>query len=642
MPEDKRILILLVEDDEVDSKLVVRALQKRRAHFRVTTARSLLEAGQFLNDTHPDLIIADQALTDGEGIELLARDDVHRRVPVVMLTGRGDEDLAVKAMKAGAVDYVVKSRATMLNMVSLVERALRTWQYIVDRQRAESALQRSEETARALLDACPYLAMLIDMQGTILAANEAMATALGHTSTALVGQCVFEPTSREWVMASQEQVQEVIRSRGPVQGEEHHGARMFTTRLHPLPDERGEVERIAVFARDVTDRKELEEQLRQSTKMTAVGELAGGIAHDFNNLLAGILGEASMLKLESPPGSSAHSAAKTIEEAATQMADLTRQLMGFARRGKYQTVPVDVHESIREAASLLRRSMPKNIDLNLDLRAQNATVNGDPNQIEQIMLNLALNARDAMPDGGELVFRTAGFDTRDGSVEGVPGLVPSTYLKIEVTDTGHGIPEEIRDRIFEPYFTTREPAKGTGMGLATVYGIVINHGGAICVEGTPGMGATFSVYLPSAHKAADPKQRAVVDAPSDRKRRVLLVDDEEMLRNVVSRMLRRMDYEVVTASNGQEAVDHYRQHADEIDLVVLDMMMPVMGGRDCFRALKSMDPEVKVLLSTGSALEGQAQEIMAEGVLGFVQKPYRMDELGKQVRQIMENGPAQD
>ncbi|MBT3379232.1 MAG: response regulator [Lentisphaerae bacterium] len=388
---------------------------------------------------------------------------------------------------------------------------------------------------------------------------------------------------------------------------------------------------------NMAEQKAVEEQFRQTTKMQAIGELAGGIAHDFNNLLGGILGEANMLTFEYPPDSAAHKAAKSIELAATRGADLTRQLMGFARRGKYRVEPVSLHATIQEVVSLLGRTIPKSIRITLDLGADHATVQGDPSQMEQVMLNLAINARDAMPKGGVLTFRTDVTDLDEKQCQAHPGSSPGQYLEIMVEDNGHGMERETLSRVFEPFFTTKEPGSGTGMGLATVYGIVKNHGGFVLVDSEPEEGTTFSILLPLSQDAAEEKQEKTEEPRQVRQAgRVLLVDDEEMLRNVVSRMLAKLKYQVVTASNGKEAVDYYAKSGDDVDLVILDMMMPVMDGRDCFRGLKEMDPDVKVLLSTGSAFEGQSQALMGEGVLGFVQKPYRMNELADKIKEILE------
>ncbi len=636
MSGDDKPFILIVEDNAAEAKLLQRTFQADPGSARLACAQSLAEARQILADTPPDLVIADVVLPDGRGTDLLPDEADAATVPVLVLTGQGDEQTAVDAMKRGAIDYVVKSKTTMVGMPGIAARALRAWRYVTERREAKHALERSETTARALLNACPDQALLMNAQGIVLNANPAMAEALSCSSDDVVGRSVYDLLTPDIAMQRKSHVDRLVRTKQPVAFVETHEGSTYDNHLHPLFGDCGEVDRIAMFVRNVTGTKALQEQVRQSDKMHAIGELAGGIAHDFNNLLAGILGEANMLKLEAPAGSATCAAAKTIEEAATKMANLTRQLMGFARRGKYQVVPVDIHATIREAVGLLERGISKDIELTLSLDADAPVVVGDPNQMEQIMLNLAINARDAMPSGGQLTFRTRTVKLDAAFCQDHPDVKPGQFLRIDVTDTGYGIPVAIQERIFDPYFTTKAQGTGTGMGLATVYGIVKNHGGAVDVASTEGAETTFTVFLPCApEQTVSPTGKEPAAKPVSTRTRVLLVDDEEMLRNVVSRMLRRLNCDVVTAENGKEAVDYYSEHGTEVDLVILDMMMPVMGGRDCFRALMAMDPEVKVLLSTGSALEGQAQEIITEGVLGFVQKPYRLEDLGKQVQEIV-------
>jgi PAS domain S-box-containing protein len=377
---------------------------------------------------------------------------------------------------------------------------------------------------------------------------------------------------------------------------------------------------------DISERKHLEEQLLQAQKMEAIGQLAGGIAHDFNNLMTGILGYANILKLESQPGTSFNDAAKTIEKAAERASQLTKQLLGFARRGKFLRVPVDLHTVAHEVMGLLTRTIEKNISVTQRLRADSPWVLGDPGQIEQAILNLAVNARDAMPDGGELAIETQVANLDEAFCRTHPEATPGRYVLVSVVDTGMGIPKELQQRIFEPFFTTKESDKGTGMGLAMVYGIVKNHGGFIRLYSEVGHGARFDVYLPQSTQMGAPagvEQQSPVRGTG----RILLVDDEEVVRDVASRMLRNLGYEVAVAASGDEAVRHYRAHSGQVDLVIIDMIMPGMSGRECFLALKSVNPGIRAILSTGYGLDGKAQDIVDEGMRGFVQKPYTMREL---------------
>jgi len=401
----------------------------------------------------------------------------------------------------------------------------------------------------------------------------------------------------------------------------------------PFQDKSGEW-LVAEVNVDVSERKRLEAQLLQAHKMEAIGQLAGGIAHDFNNLLTGILGYANMLRLESVPGTTVHDGASTIEKAAERASELTKQLLGFARRGKFLRVPVDLHAIAHEVARLLSRTIDKNISITQRFTSQRAWVMGDPDQIEQAVLNLAVNARDAMPDGGELTVETDIVNLDESYCRGHADATPGNYVKVSVSDTGCGIPKELRERIFEPFFTTKQQGRGTGMGLAMVYGIVKNHGGFIRLYSEVGQGTRFDVYLPLSDENGIPapaEKAALVKGTG----RILFVDDEDVVREVASDMLRSLGYEVVTATSGSGAIEYYREHANEIDLAIIDLVMPGMGARECFHGLKQINPKLRAVLSSGYGLNGKAQETVDEGMRGFVQKPYTLAELSDVVRKAM-------
>jgi len=386
------------------------------------------------------------------------------------------------------------------------------------------------------------------------------------------------------------------------------------------------------------DKISLEEQLRQSQKMEAVGTLAGGIAHDFNNLLTGILGYADMLRAGGLSLNQTQKAADVIERAARRAAELTQQLLGFARKGKYQNIPVDLHATIAEVTALLGRTLDKNIILIQDLLAAEPFVLGDPVQIQQVILNLSVNARDAMADGGSLSFVTERIRVPAQAVSAHGGASVTDYIKLVVSDTGCGITAEIRPRIFEPFFTTKEQGKGTGMGLSMVYGIVKNHGGTINVYSEKGVGTSFEILWPAVDRprlvVEDEEETVYLTAGHT----VLLVDDEELVRTVARTMLETLGYRVLTACDGVEAVHIFRRKHRDIEVVILDMAMPRMGGRDCFLELKAIDPEVRAVLSTGYALDEVTQGVLDEGMVGFAQKPYVMDDLAKTLASALDQG----
>ena len=406
------------------------------------------------------------------------------------------------------------------------------------------------------------------------------------------------------------------------------------------PYDHGDVEAVQTFCNSILallerrraeDRRdELEDRLRQSEKMKAIGELAGGIAHDFNNQLAAVLGYADMLanRLENP---NLTRYAQNIKLGANRAAELTRQLLAFSRKGKYINHPVEIHKLLVEVVGILEHSIDKRITIRQKLRASPSTTIGDPTQLQNVFLNLALNARDAMPDGGELLLETQTLHLDESFPHAQSfELMPGEYLLVSVADAGSGMDEETRLRAFEPFFTTKSLGKGTGMGLASAYGTIRNHRGAITVESKVGQGTTLRVYLPLAEGAPDsapaPSQQLI-----EGRARVLVVDDEEMLRDLATDMLSDLGYKVRACRNGREAVDLYRKEWQEIDLVIMDMTMPVMSGRDAFRTMREINPDVRVILSSGYTVEGDAQALLKEGVLAFIGKPFDHSELSQAV-----------
>lgn len=395
--------------------------------------------------------------------------------------------------------------------------------------------------------------------------------------------------------------------------------------VNPVRDSKGKIASYVWVERDVTQERHLSEQLRQSQKMEAIGTLAGGIAHDFNNLLSGILGYSGLLKLHAESRSQVLQSAEIIERTALRAAELTQKLLGFARRGKHKNVAVNIHRAIDDCIELLSRTIDKRIEIVRRFEAPRDKVMGDPTQMEQILLNLAINARDAIEDRGRITFSTSIQEVVAGDVETAE---PGFYLVASVSDSGCGIPAEIRSRVFEPFFTTKENGKGTGMGLAMVYGIVKNHGGTIRLETEPGKGTTFHCYLPLANQSV--REEVTPTVPMVRgSGKILVVDDEELLRDVACKLLKHLGYQVVTAADGLQACEYYQEHQREVDLVIVDMIMPKVGGAECFRNLKRINPEVRAVLSTGYSLNDTAQQLLDEGMVGFIQKPYQLSQLSE-------------
>jgi len=385
---------------------------------------------------------------------------------------------------------------------------------------------------------------------------------------------------------------------------------------------------------DITGEKILEEKLHQREKMDAIGQLAGGVAHDFNNQLAGIMGYAEILatRLEDP---ALAGYAGNIVKAARRASDLTQKLLAFSRKGKFLSTPVNIHSVINDVVEMARRSIDRKIEIKQILEANPSTVLGDMTQLQNALLNLAINARDAMmPGGGELVFATKAVEIRDKSLDSE--LSQGKYVEICVRDTGMGMTEDVLKHLFEPFFTTKEKGKGTGLGLASVFGTVKNHKGAIKVFSSPGKGASFKIYLPLLPEDL-PSGGREDGAPLPRTggAKVLVIDDEQVVGRMLEDMLRLNGYNVVSYNDPVKAVEYYRQSHAGIDLVILDMVMPRMNGRELFIALKGINPRIKALLSSGYGMDGEAQRILDEGVMGFVQKPYEMNEILQKISETL-------
>ena len=398
-------------------------------------------------------------------------------------------------------------------------------------------------------------------------------------------------------------------------------------------DEKGNASKWIGVQTDVTEQRRLRDQLQQSQKMEAIGTLAGGIAHDFNNLLMGIQGRTSLMLMDIDSSYPNYVHFKEIEDIVKRGADLTKQLLGFARGGKYEVKPTDMNDLISKSSDMFGRTK-KEISVYGKYQEGIWTVEVDKGQIEQVLLNLYVNAWQAMPGGGELYLRTENI-TLDKSYLKPFDIKPGRYVKISITDTGIGMDEATRHRIFEPFFTTKEMGRGTGLGLASAYGIIKNHEGFINVYSEQGQGTTFNIYLPASDKELIEEKELPCELLKGTET-VLFVDDEEMIREVGGALLGQLGYKVLSAGNGKKAVEVYSNNKDKIDIVVLDMIMPEMGGDKAYDKMKEINPDIKVLLSSGYSVNGDATKILERGCDGFIQKPFNMKQLSKSIREILD------
>ncbi|MBF0529471.1 MAG: response regulator, partial [Deltaproteobacteria bacterium] len=399
-----------------------------------------------------------------------------------------------------------------------------------------------------------------------------------------------------------------------------------------------------VVISDITERKQAEEekeklqrQLQHAQKMESVGILAGGIAHEFNNLLQMISGYASLILWDKNPEDPEYSSLKAIEKATERAAQLVKQLLLFSRKVEVKRRSVDLNQEVEQVRQMLEMTIPKMIDIEVNSGSHLWTVLADPLQIEQVLLNLGNNAADAMPDGGKLVIKTENITLHQELATHHPGVEPGNYVLLTVSDTGQGMDQETVQHIFDPFFTTKEIGKGTGLGLASVYGIVKNHGGYITCDSAPGQGARFKIYLPIiALKDIPLNKPPERQLPTGGTETILIVDDEDAIRDFASMALQRFGYTVMTAVSGEAALETFITQRDKIDLILLDIGMPGMGGHRCLREILQMDPSAKVMIASGYSIDDQVKSTLEAGATGYVGKPYQLKDLLNQVRAVLD------
>ena len=524
-------------------------------------------------------------------------------------------------------------------------------QDVSERKWAEEALRESEAKNRELVQYAPAGIYEFDLEGRRFASvNHVMCEYTGYTEEEFLkldprsllveekDQRIYDAFMRDVDSGhlNPTTVEFAIRCK--------NGSKIIVLLNIRFFAEDGHPKRMMAVAHDITAvreaeaaKKNLEAKLQETQKLEALGTLAGGMAHDFNNLLMGIQGNASLSLLDIDSTHPLYQRLKNIESYVQRGVDLTRQLLGLARGGKYEVKTTDLNELVKASADMFGRTK-KEIQIQYNLEDGLWAADVDKGQIEQVLLNLFINAWHAMPDGGELVVSTANVMLGESDV--APYSIPSgRYVCVSVGDTGFGIDPSIRRKIFDPFFTTKGIGTGTGLGLASAYGIIKNHQGAIDVDSNVGQGSIFYFYLPASGGMVDQVQ-SKAEQLARGSESILLVDDESMVLEVGQQLLQALGYHVTTASSGQAAIKIYTQRMDRIDLVILDMIMPQLGGSDTFDRIKTINPDVKVLLSSGYSIDGQATSILNRGCRGFIQKPFTVNVLAKKLREVLGDTPS--
>lgn len=506
-----------------------------------------------------------------------------------------------------------------------------------DRRREEEARLRLSTAVEQAAEAV----VITDSKGKVQYVNPAFESITGYSGAEAVGA-----TAQLWEAPESGPGGLYARIRtitggkvwkGRIDGKKKDG-RLFIEEatISPVLGPNGKIVNYVGVTRDVTGEILLQKQLVQAQKMESIGTLAGGIAHDFNNLLQVILGYSEILLMEKEAGKKDFQELNAINHAAKRGAELVRQILTFSRKMETNLRPINLNQQLKEAQKLLRRTIPRMINIEMALSEDLGSVHADPGQIEQALLNLAVNARDAMPDGGKLTITTQKAILDEEYCQTQVDIKPGEYVVLQVSDTGHGMEKDVVEHIFEPFYTTKQPGEGTGLGLAMVYGIVKGHGGHITCYTEPGLGTTFSIYLPIILPEPAPEIDDTCALPPAGCETLLLVDDDKQIRDFGERVLTLSGYIVLTAANGREALEVYAKSRNEISLLILDLNMPLMGGKECLQELLKIDPDVRAIIASGFYVDGPTKQIIEAGAKGFVQKPFDSKQLLETVRKALD------
>jgi two-component system cell cycle sensor histidine kinase/response regulator CckA len=638
-PRGPRQRLLLVEDDD-DAALLVGAMLAEAGgpHLEIERVESLRAALDRLSRGGIDAVLLDLGLPDSRGAETARRlCGTHPDVPVVILTGQDDEAIGLKALQHGAQDCLIKGRVDG----RLLERAVR---YSIQRKAAERELRQSEtalERAQELAHMGSWMSEVGENAALqwskethrIFGLDESafdgrLETFFAHvhpddlaevrqaTVVALVGQAPFGIDHR------------IVRPDGSVRWVHEEAEILRAADGRPV--------RMVGTVQDITERKQLEDRLRQFQKIEAIGRLAGGVAHDFNNLLGVISGFTDLLARDLEASHPARRRVDQIRKATDRAASLTRQLLAFSRRQVLQPRVLDLNTLVTDVQEMLRRVIGEHIGIVTVLSPDVGRVKADPGQLEQVIVNLAVNSRDAMPGGGRLILETGNAEFDDAFVRTHAGAHAGPYVALAVSDTGHGMDAEVLSHVFEPFFTTKEAGKGTGLGLATVYGIVKQSGGYITVYSEVKKGTTVKIYLPRVEEQVHHLEAGEPGPPPTGTETILLLEDEGSLREIIKEVFQEAGYQVITADDSREALRLARAHQGALDIVVTDVVMPGMGGREIAEAMTAERPGIRVLFISGYTDEAIGHHNVLDPDVHFLQKPFTAHALLRKVREVLD------
>jgi two-component system cell cycle sensor histidine kinase/response regulator CckA len=636
----EHVRILHVEDSDRDAELVREVLLAEGLDCEIVRVETreqyiaALETGQF------DLIVCDYTLPSfegGEALEIAAAKWPH--VPFLFVSGTIGEEKAVEALKRGAAEYVLKQN--LARLPSAVLRALSEAKERAERRKAEEALRASEQRTRALMENAKDAILVTNIQGIVVEVNRAGEELFGRPRAEFAGCHFFDLLVADEREKARLRFEAILAGGAP--GGQETIAMAADGRAVPIEISGSLVEiggerLMLAIVRDVSERKQLEEQFRQAQKMEAVGRLAGGVAHDFNNLLTVILGYSDVINNQLAAEHPLRQEVEQIRKAGERAAALTQQLLAFSRTQVLLPQVIDIREVVTDIHTMLRRVIGEDIDLLMVCDRETSRIKADRGQLEQVLMNLAVNARDAMPGGGKLTIETRNVVFGEADAREQATAQPGSYVMIAVSDTGSGMNAETKTHIFEPFFTTKEKGKGTGLGLATVYGIVKQSGGFIGVSSEPGHGTAFRIYLPRVEEELDSIPRPLPTASESARgtETLLLLEDEEGVRRLAREVLVSHGYKVIEISGWQSALELAARHPGPIDMVLADAVMPETGGPEIVSRLSALRPGIKILSMSGGADDAVLRRSLTEAGVGVLQKPFAYDDLARRVRQLLD------
>jgi PAS domain S-box-containing protein len=645
---DTPVKVLLVEDDE-DDYIIARDLisQIREHRYRLDWVKNYSEALAAIQRKEHDIWLLDYRLGERTGLDLLREtQSLIGRPPVIFLTGQADHEIDLEAAKAGAADYLIKGQFDS----DKLERAIR---YAIEGQHAKERLRRDRDLISRIMETSPVGIVVADRMGKITFANHQAEEVMGLTKDAIArGMCSvldWRLTDSDGNPLSEQAspLKQVLDSGQLVHDVRHAIERpnsrrtLLSTNATPLFDATGRIDGLVAAVEDITERLLLEAQLRQSQKMESVGQLAAGVAHDINNILTVIQGHAGLLLNVTPPNSDAVRSLKQISAASERAAKFVRQLLTFSRKQIFRSKVIDLNAVLRNMENMLPQMLGEDIALEYHYQPNLPHIEADTGMLDQIVMNLAVNARDAMPKGGKLIIETSLFESGTAYMRQHPEARQGWFVCLRVTDNGCGMDRKVVQRLFEPFFTTKEVGKGTGLGLATIYGMVKQHQGWIEVHSEVGVGSTFKVFLPVASGArnAPAAPAAKTETVQGGEESILVVEDETGLLELVRNVLQRYHYNVSVASSGADALRVWDEHNGRIDLLLTDIVMPGgMTGTELAAELKKRKAELRVIYTSGYSSELIAKNPV-HGPAIFLAKPYLPLQLAQAIRKCLDTPP---